>query len=278
MSSSEQILHRVVRSDWVRRTYGAMLPIPVLGPGLQRLAHAVMPAGSRLWIRIPKGLGAGLWMYADLRIELGYARGGHEPWLQELLKAELGTGECYYDLGAHSGFFSLIAARQVGPSGAVLAVEPDPINSEILKVNVTRNKLAQVAVLQAAVWSCSGQVAFESASDSTLGRVSSNGHGRSASIEVPAVRLDDLVFSEGRRAPDLIKMDVEGAEWEALQGARRLLSEVKPKLLCEVHDAAQIERICALLAGHGYRAEKWEPLDPNYPDYHQLYIWAVRQS
>jgi FkbM family methyltransferase len=217
-------------------------------------------------------------MYADLRIELGYAKGSHEPWMQDLLKSQLRAGDCYYDLGAHSGFFALIAGCQVGPSGAVLAVEPDPNNAKTLRLNVARNDLAQVAVLQAAVWSSSSQVNFEPASDSTQGRVSSNGHGRSASIGVPAVSLDDMVFSEGRRPPDLIKMDVEGAEWEALQGARRLLTEVTPKLLCEVHDPAQIEPICALLAGHGYLAENWEPVDPHYPGYHQLYVWAVPRS
>jgi FkbM family methyltransferase len=214
-------------------------------------------------------------MFADLRIELGYANGDHEPWMQELLKSQLEPGDCYYDLGAHSGFFALIAGRQVGPSGAVLAVEPDPENVKTVQANVSRNELTQVAVLQAAVWSSNSQVTFEHALDSTQGHVSSNGHGRTASMCVPAVRLDDLVFSERRRVPDLIKMDVEGAEWEALQGARRLLAEVKPKLLCEVHDPAQMEQICALLEGHGYIAEKWKPVDPNHPDYHQLYIWAV---
>jgi len=271
----DQIVHRVVRSDLVRRAYRACLAMPAVGRGLQWLAHIAMPAGARLWSRIPRGLGTGLWMYADLRIELGYANGDHEPWMQDLLKSQLGPGDCYYDLGAHSGFFSLIAARRVGPSGAVLAIEADPENASIVEVNVARNKLAQVAVLQAAVWSSTGQVSFESAQASTQGRVT--GCAGSAANRVPAVCLDDLVFCQGHRAPDLIKMDVEGAEWEALQGARRLLTELKPKLLCEVHDPAQIDQIRGLLANHGYQTEEWRPVDPHYPDYKQLYVWAVRR-
>ena len=101
------------------------------------------------------------WMYADLRIELGYADGGHEPWLQELLKSQLAAGDCYYDLGSHAGFFALIAARQVGHSGAVLAVEPDPDNVQVVQANVTRNKLTQITVLQAAVWSSYTRLNFE---------------------------------------------------------------------------------------------------------------------
>jgi FkbM family methyltransferase len=237
--------------------------------------------GTRLWIRIPGGLGKGLWIYADPRFELGYTNGDHEPWMQDLLESELGPGDCYYDVGAHSGFFSLIAARFVGPSGAVLAFEPDPQNAATLKANVARNNLAQVAVLEAAVWSSAGKVSFEQASDASnrsQGRVTANGHAQAARISVPAVRLDELVFGEGRRAPDLIKMDVEGAEWDALHGAQRLLSEVHPKLLCEVHDPAQMGQIRAYLEQCGYAAEEWKPVHPHYADYRQLYLWAVPQE
>jgi hypothetical protein len=94
-------------------------------------------------------------------------------------------------------------------------------------------------------------------------------------IAVPAVSLDDLVFGEGRRAPDLVKMDIERAEREALQGARRLLSEVKPKLLCEVHNPAQMTQIRAYLQQFRYNAEEWKPVHPHYADYHQLYLWAL---
>ena len=67
----------------------------------------------------------------------------------------------------------------------------------------------------------------------------------------------------------------KATEWEALQGARRVFSEVKPKLLCEVHDPEQMDQICGFLEGQGYRCEKWNPVDPHAPDYHQLYVWAM---
>lgn len=278
MSTKEKLLHTMSRSDMVRRTYGVCRSIPVLGPGLAKLVRAAMPVGTRIWIQIPEGHGQGFWMHSDPRFELGYTNGDYEPWIQELLKAELCPGDCYYDVGAHYGFFCLIATRFVGSTGTVVALEPDPQNAAILKAHVARNDLDQIAVVEAAVWSGAGRVTFQQASEAsnrTQGKVSSDGNGRSAGISVPAVRLDDLVFAEGRRAPDLIKMDVEGAEWEALQGARRLLTEVKPKWLCEVHDPAQMGQIRSYLEQFGYRAEEWKPVHPHYADYRQLYLWAV---
>ena len=276
MSTKEALLPRLIRSDLVRRTYGAMLPIPGVGGALRKLAHRAMPGGSRMWVRIPEGLGEGLWMYADMRIEMGYATGHHEPWMQELLQSELPRGGCFYDLGAHSGFFALLAARQVGPAGAVLAVEADPANAAIVRGNVARNSLTQISVLESAVWSSSGHVTFASASESTHGHISASATAGARSVA--AVSLDDLVYRDGRRPPDFIKMDVEGAEWDVLQGARRLLNEHPPKLLCEIHHPEQSADIQALLSGYGYKAKEWEPVDPHYPNYHQLYIWAIPRA
>ncbi|MGH9692103.1 MAG: FkbM family methyltransferase [Candidatus Acidiferrales bacterium] len=237
-----------------------------------------MPQGTKLWIRIPEGLGKGLWIYADPRFELGYTNGDHEPWIQDLLKSELRPGDCYYDVGAHTGFFSIIASRLVGRSGRIVAFEPDPTNAAGLRANIARNGITQIAVIQAAVWSSPGEVTFERASDAsnrTQGHVTSMMDPRLAQISVPAVRLDDIVFEARNPAPHLIKMDVEGAEWGALQGASRLLSEVKPKLLCEVHDPNQMGQIRAYLERFGYEAEEWQPVHPHYSDYRQLYLWAV---
>ena len=213
-------------------------------------------------------------MNADPRVELGYAKGTHEPWLQDLLKVHLKKGDCCYDLGAHTGFFALIAARRVGPSGMVLAVEADGASAAITHANAARNELNQIIVLNSAVWSSCGSVNFERASASTQGHVSTR--TRTSARSVSAITLDDLVYRESRPVPAFIKMDVEGAEWDVLQGSRRLLAEAKPKLLCEIHDPEQSEQIRDLLAGYGYQSEEWKPFDPNYPDYQQHYIWAVK--
>lgn len=281
MSARERILHSVTRSDFVRGAYGVLRGIPVVGAGIEELVHAAMPLGTKLWIRIPDGLGKGLWIHADPRFELGYTNGDHEPWIQELLRAELRSGDCYYDVGAHTGFFSLIASRFVGPSGRIVAFEPDPQNAAALKANIAKNGLTQVAVVERAVWSSPGPVTFERAADSsnrTQGHVSPEAGARLDAISVCAVRLDDFLLSERYPAPRLVKMDVEGGEWEALQGARRLLVEARPKLLCEVHAPAQVSQIRRYLESFGYRAEEWNPVHPHYSDYRQIYLWATARG
>lgn len=278
VSTTNNFIHRVARSDLMRRTYGALRSNPVLGPVLSRMVRSAIPEGSRIWMRVPHGLAQGYWYYADPRSERGYTNGDHEPWLQDLLQSELGQGGCYYDVGAHSGFFAMIAARFVGPFGAIFAFEPDPKNKAILEANISRNGLCQITLLEVAAWSSEGQVTFEiapEASNGTQGHICDAGRENRYRIVVAAVRLDDLVFKQGYRSPDLIKMDVEGAEWEALQGARRLLAEGKPKLLCEIHNPSQIGQIRSYLEELGYNVEEWKPSHPHYSDYRQLYLWAV---
>jgi FkbM family methyltransferase len=280
VSLKERVLHAVTRWDFARSTYKALLAIPILGVGMQKLFHSAMPLGQRLWIRIPGGQGKGLWIYADPRTELGYAVGDHEPWIQELLKTELREGDCYYDAGAHTGFFCAIASRFVGSSGRIVAFEADPGNAAVLASVLAKNSISQATIKEVAVWSSSGQVTFERAPDvsnQTQGHVVCGEGPEARRASVPAIRLDD-VFGEGGPAPQLIKMDVEGAEWEALQGARRLLEEAKPKLLCEIHDPADMARIRAYLEQFGYAVEEWKPSHPHYPDYSQLYLWAIAKS
>jgi len=278
VSAKERILQNMARSDFVRSAYAGLRRVPGIGAVAQRLVHAAMPLGTKFWIQVPEGLGRGLWMYADPRFDLGYTNGDYEPWMQELLKAELAPGDCYYDVGAHAGFFSLIAARFVGASGKVVAFEPDPENVEALKGNIAKNGAAQVSIVQAAVWSFTTQLTFEraaEASNRTQGRIAASSHREAGCISVPAVCLDDLVFRDGYPRPQLIKMDVEGAEWEALQGARRLLGEVKPKLLCEIHDVNQMGQIRAYMEQFGYTADEWKPVHPHYAEYRQAYLWAT---
>jgi FkbM family methyltransferase len=277
MKAKERILHAMVRSKFAHRAFGVLRGIPIVGTGIQRLVRTTVPLGTRLWTRIPEGLGKNFWMLADPRFEEGYTNGDHEPWIQELLKSELRPGDCFYDVGAHTGFFCLIASRFIGPSGKIVAFEPDPENAAALKANLAKNGITQVTVEEAAVWSSAGHVTFQRApsiSSRTQGHITSAADPQLTSISVPAVQLDGVVFSQGYPVPHLIKMDVEGGEWGALQGAHRLLQEAKPKLLCEVHDPPDMSRIGAYLEQFGYAVEEWKPVHPHYSDYLQLYLWA----
>ena len=194
-------------------------------------------------------------------------RGDHKDAVQEMLVRSLREGGIFFDVGAHIGYSSLIAARAVGPRGEVFAFEADSENARRIGEHVRRNGLSQIRVLPLAVWSRSGAVVFEQA-----GRQSSRNTGAVARaeaaaangerIEVQAVTLDD--FAERHRPPTLVKVDVEGGEAEVLRGAERIFSEARPGLLCEVHHATAAEAVEGWLRRKGYALEWLEP-GPSFP-------------
>jgi FkbM family methyltransferase len=169
----------------------------------------------------------------------------------------------FYDLGANIGFFSLMAARLVGPAGLVVSFEADPEIAARLQENLTRNQFTHTRVEQKAVWSEPTTVSFaridpNTSPDRGLGHVSPNGSAP-GTITVEAVSLDQYIASHP--PPDFLKCDVEGAEVAVFQGARQLLSGKRPIVLVEMHSP---ENHCVLLdqfTGHGYCCQN---LDENH--------------
>jgi FkbM family methyltransferase len=155
----------------------------------------------------------------------------YEPEETRLVVRLLKQGDVFVDLGANIGYFDLIASGAVGSTGKVFAFEPDPTNLRLLRRNVEVNGCANVFVEPKAVTDTNRSVTlylssvnhgdhriFASSDDSE----SNEGRPRS-SLPVDAVALDSY-FPPGSRV-DLIKMDVQGAEYFALQGMKRLLRE-----------------------------------------------------
>lgn len=278
-TSKDVLLHAVVRSAFLRGLYRACRDLPLVGAVVQACANAALPPRNPAWTQLPAGPGKGLWFYCDPLYEEPYMNGDHERQTQALLNDRLRPGDCFYDLGAHTGFLSLIAARLVGKEGLVVALEPDPENAALLRANAQRNQMVQVRVLEVAAWSCSRQLAFKRPRPFTRmeGHVVPEATGSRQSITVSAVSLDELVFHQGQRAPQMVKIDVEGAERSVLEGARRVLREVKPALLCDVHDLAEIEKIRAVLGEFGYSTEYWQPSRSRYLDEKVHQVWATKR-
>lgn len=210
--------------------------VPVLGRCVSWVGAELVPRDSLAWVQVQNGPTQGLWLHLNPRTGKTYFEGGGEPEVQEALQQHLRQGMTFYDIGANIGFFSLLAARQVGREGRVVAFEADPEIAARLREHVTRNAFGWIAVEEKAVWSEQGTVYFAridpaTSPDRGLGHVASANAGDT--IQVNAVSLDE--FTKTQPPPDFLKCDVEGAEVEVFRGAQRLLREKRPGVICEMH-------------------------------------------
>jgi len=135
----------------------------------------------------------------------------------------LRPGDFVVDCGAHVGYFTLIFARQVGPTGQVLAFEPEPRNFRLLEQNVRRNGYENVTVVPQALSRSRGDAPLSVAA----GNLGDHRLGRSlAGRETITVRTTtlDAYLASAPRPPDFLKLDVQGSEAAVLDGARETLS------------------------------------------------------
>jgi FkbM family methyltransferase len=142
-------------------------------------------------------------------------------------------------------------ALRTGPTGQVVALEPDPVARARCELHVSMNKLGSVRIYGEAASSATGSIGFVDDSDagSTTGHVSKD---PSAGVPIPCVRLDDLYSRDGLRNPDFIKIDVENHGAEALAGATTLLAG-RPAIMMSFHSEHELAGTEAILGSLGYR-------------------------
>ncbi len=181
---------------------------------------------------------------------------GHEANLLVMWKrqAEKHKGT-FLDCGGYSGIFGLVAAA-TNPASKVFIFEPDTTNFEHIKRNIALNNLDNVFPIQAAVSDNSGTVSFKKHEGGEAGSIV----GEGGDLQMPCVTIDEWV-EQNQKKPFLIKLDVEGAEYRVLLGARKLLEESTDlEILLEMHYnflkryGDSIEDIWGLLQELGYRA------------------------
>ncbi len=165
---------------------------------------------------------------------LGY----HEPVIQKLLADFLKPGKVYYDVGANVGFFSMIAARIVGDSGKVICFEPMPDNADRIDHNAKLNGFSNVLVRRECAGDENTTATFLTSHEPTWGRLSSVGKAPdkpSGETTVRVQRMDDARSADSLPPPDLMKIDVEGAEVAVLEGAIETLKKHRPLIAMELH-------------------------------------------
>jgi len=204
------------------------------------------------------------------------------PEVALLRQGRLRPGATVFDLGAHQGVVALLLARVVGPDGCVVAVEASGHEVEIARENLALNGDPRVELVHAAVAARPGVIQF-----GLDGEVARPG-GEWPTVELEAVTVDLLAERHG--APDVLFIDVEGFEREALQGARDVLAS-RPDAFVEVHGAEALGRFGASVADvleyfpaadyevyAGSPGRAFEPLERSSPPQERFFLVALARG
>ncbi|MBM2824187.1 MAG: Methyltransferase, FkbM family [Thermoleophilia bacterium] len=173
---------------------------------------------------------------------------GPDAYLPVLTGALRGAnGSVVFDVGANAGFLSLLAARLVGPAGRVIAFEPSPAAVVYLRRHVALNRALNIEIIDVAVADENGRARFSSVGPLELGHLDAEGE-----VEVETASLDTLVEDRVIPPPDVVKIDVEGAELSVLRGARAIMQANRPVVVLSTHGFDSHEACCSLLRSLGY--------------------------
>jgi FkbM family methyltransferase len=161
----------------------------------------------------------------------------HEPIACQLLKKELKSGMVVLDVGSNIGLYVLLERKFVGKEGRVIAVEPSKKALFYLRRNIQLNGFDDIETHELAVTSDDKWIDFLVHPKSNMSRVvDANRHfPEGVVVKVPGRSLDSFVESCYLDRLDLIRMDVEGHEYQIYNGGRRTIARFKPALLVEVH-------------------------------------------
>ena len=177
--------------------------------------------------------------------------GWYEPDVQAAIRKLIKPGMTVWDLGANAGFYTLAFSRMVGPRGQVVAFEPSAKNAHHLLTHVRLNQCRNVVVYQSAVTAACGFTSFSIHERSdAMSHVAASPTG----YRVPTVSVNHILAENPEWRPDIIKVDVEGAESEVLRGGSELFSSpARPVVLLSLHGLAQARTCVQFLREHEYQ-------------------------
>jgi FkbM family methyltransferase len=212
-----------------------------------RASRALLRRASSWYGRAPVPIAGGLahLLYvstADLPLDHAHAglivRGTLEPPVQEALRRLLAPGDVFYDVGANVGFFTILGARLVGPAGRVVAFEPVPACARAVGHNIALNAFHHAEIREEAVGAAGGRAQLLVVGEASWSHLASTGRHADVreEIDVTVVAIDELVQDGTIPAPDVLKIDTEGAELQAIAGMRATIERHRPAIVCELHD------------------------------------------
>lgn len=269
-----------------RLTYNPSVARIVRALRLRRLARSVyyrlfMPRGAR-FTATSNGVQASYWVRDALEHRLVEASWLGEQGLIDELTRTLKPGDVFLDVGSNLGMFSMVAGVAVGPTGMVIAFEPEARAHARLRANIDLNSLsATVKAYDIALSDKRGKISFVIGGEADISQTSHLVDATSptmSTITVDAWEGDAFLEAQGLRTPTTIKVDVEGHEFSVLHGLRRVLSNpICRLLLCELHphilpQGTTVEDIVQLVRGYGFTSAEAEPRNE------QLHLIATRAA
>jgi len=166
-------------------------------------------------------------------------------------------GEVIIDVGAYCGLSAPTFSRAVGPRGRVVAVEPDPRNMEALRLNL--QNVENVQIINKAIAGERGEVLF--LSEGNMGAaIVAGATGRNKTIAIEAVTLGDIVEDAKLLKVDIVKIDIEGAEYGVIESSEDLISSLGARWSVELHmdlvtsQPINVERVRGVFDRAGYKS------------------------
>lgn len=235
-----------------RIIFGHLLPTGLMLPVLRGPLR-----GARLALGAIPGPSKGASVYA----------GFMEPFQSRLMVEKVRPKNVFFDIGANIGFYTILGSRLVGPGGTVYAFEPVMRNLALLYRHIKTARCENVNIVPAACSDRLGMARFDFGENAAVGHLLQCTGGDGAPLchneaLVPTVTVDAIVRTSGLR-PDVMKIDVEGAEYNVLLGACRTLTELRPKIFLSTHSTGLRQQCLEYLAAKGYvvtpiEGEKYE--------------------
>lgn len=225
--SLKQLAFRAYQVAWAAvRLVGLGSPVrKVLGPLVGRIffkaSRPILVNGHRM-ILAPEG------RFPPAAMVMGK----YEPETTRIMERVITSEMVVLDVGAHVGYFSLLAAKAVGPGGHVYSFEPEPENFRLLNKNATLNGYSQIETINRAVSSSEGGASlFLTALDT--GRHSLYDHdlpGHNV-VEIQTTTLDRFLEDHDWPSIGMLKIDVEGSEFDVFQGMKQMLERSCPSFI-----------------------------------------------
>jgi FkbM family methyltransferase len=182
-----------------------------------------------------------------------------EPLVEDFRELKLTPGSVVVDLGGNLGVVAIYLASKVGPSGRVYVYEPDEKNYPRMEENIRLNGASNITAVKKGAWKEDGVLEFYSGGNytSTFQKTSyvEKEKDKYEVVRVPVSKLDSEVSRLSIERLDLLKIDIEGSEVAALEGARETLLRFKPELIIETHivdGVSTADAVVAFLRQTGY--------------------------